>query len=97
MARMSRFGESGRGPKTRGGGDGRGPGRRTPPPPATGLEARYLDERMNSGDIMELSMIDGGTVRGPVEAFDQDVITIRSDAGPVVVRKSDIRFLGKAD
>ncbi len=97
MTRMDRSGGRGHRTKPRGGGDGRSPGRRTPPPPGTGLEARYLSERMNAGDTLELSMIDGRTLCGPVEAFDQDVITIRPDAGPVVVRKADIRYLREID
>ena len=97
MPGMDRPGGGGRKNKPRAGGDGRGPGRRTPPPPGTGLEARYLSERMNAGDALELSMADGRTLCGPVKAFDQDVITIDSDDGPVVVRKADIRFLREAD
>jgi hypothetical protein len=73
------------------------PGRRSPPPHETGLEARYLRERMSAGDPLELSLADGRTIRGPVVDFDQDLITIRAEVGTLVVRKSEIRYLREAD
>ncbi len=70
-------------------------GRRLPPPSATGLEARYLRVAMKAGRPIELHLADGRALRGPIEAFDNDVITIATDDGPLVVRKSDIRYVAE--
>ncbi len=84
-----------RGSRKRNERDGGRPGRRTPPPPATGLENRYFEGVKSSGTLLVLTMTDGQTVSGPVEAFDRELITIGGERGSRVVRKSDIRYISE--
>jgi len=79
-------------------GSGRGrrnpPARRTPPPDATGAEAKYLLQIKESGTPMVVSLTDGETVRGVIEYYDRDMIKINRDTGPnVFIRKSSIRYM----
>lgn len=84
-------------PGPKGGADGTPPGRRPPPPPATGLEARYLQERMDAKDSLTLHMNDGKTVSGVIEGFDRDLITLGWSGGTIIVRKADVRYLHEGD
>ena len=82
-----------RGPKNRGGRPARPP-KRTPPPPRTGLESRYFDECMASGEPLRILLRDGREIRGTVSEHDRDSIHVQSeDLGGVVVRKTEIRYL----
>jgi hypothetical protein len=67
-----------------------------PPPAATELEARYLDECKRKGSTLVVSLRSGDTVRGSIEDFDRDVITIRSAEGLLTLRKTDVRYLAEA-
>ena len=73
--------------------DGRPPGRRQPPPPGTGLEAAFLTQKQRSGAQVVLRLSDGTTVCGKVQEFDRDQIVIEDSSGPIVIRKSEIRYL----
>jgi small nuclear ribonucleoprotein (snRNP)-like protein len=69
------------------------PGRRTPPPTRTGLEAKFFSDAIRSGARLVLMLADGRKVRGTVREFDRDQVTIEEATGSVVIRKSDIRYL----
>jgi hypothetical protein len=73
-----------------------GPARRVPPPAVTGLEGRYLEQCKLRGSVLTVVLGCGTTVRGPIEDFDRDVITIRSSEGSLTLRKADIRYLSEA-
>ena len=70
------------------------PGRRTPPPEATGAEARYLLQVKEAATPVVVKLVDGETVRGVIEYYDRDMIKVNRDSGPnVFIRKSSIRYL----
>ena len=73
----------------------RGPRRpRRPPPPArTGLESEFLERARRDGTRLVLRLADGRTVRGSIEDFDRDLITIDDAGGAIVIRKTEIRYL----
>jgi hypothetical protein len=81
-------GRDGRRPSVR-----RPPGRRTPPPARTGREAKFFQSVMRSGSRLVLLLVDGRKVRGTLRDFDRDQLTIEEATGPVVLRKSEIRYL----
>ena len=73
-----------------------GPHRRAVPPPATGLEARYLKSVNEARTPMLVQLVDGQQVEGVIEYFDRDMIKVRRPEGPhVFVRKSDIRYMSE--
>ncbi len=76
-------------------GNGRPSGPRTPPPPATGLEAKFYQDTIRSGTRVVLSLADGSTVRGVLKEFDRDQIMIEQASGSTVVRKSTIRYISE--
>ena len=82
----------GKGPRRKAGG-GRSPARRTPPPDATGLEAKYLEIMASSGASLIVVTSDGKKIRGVVREFDAELLTLDGEGGPVVLRKSSIRYL----
>ena len=74
--------------------DNRAPvGRRVPPPAHTGLEAKFFEGVVRSGAGLVLLLADGRKLRGTLREFDRDQLTIEEATGPVVVRKSEIRYL----
>jgi sRNA-binding regulator protein Hfq len=83
-------------PRGRSGGkrDSRPP-RRTPPPNATGLEANFFDEAMRERRQLVVTLIDGTKVCGTVEEYDRDQLTIEDSSGPIIIRKSEIRYLAE--
>lgn len=92
----------GKGPRRAHGGKGDGgrapqhPGKRLPPPDATGAEAAYLAKNKEAKTTMVVQLLDGETVRGWIEYYDRDMIKINRDAGPnLFIRKSTIRYLYK--
>ncbi len=91
---MNRF-SGGRDSKPRGRGNGRPSGFRAPPPSATGLEARFLQDTIRAGARVALSLDDGQTVRGVLKEFDRDQVTIERDSGRIVIRKSSIRYIAE--
>jgi hypothetical protein len=82
----------GRGRPRRDGGQGP-PGRRTPPPDATGIESQFFERAVQAGAPLVVKLIDGGSMRGVVREFDRDQLTLEGEGGPIVVRKSEIRYL----
>jgi hypothetical protein len=52
---------------------------------------------MRSGSRLVLLLVDGRKVRGVLRDFDRDQLTIEEATGPVVLRKSEIRYLYKED
>ncbi len=93
MAGMGRPSDKNRG--SRGRGHDRPSGFRTPPPPATGLEAKFYEDTIRAGTRVVLSLADGSTVRGVLKEFDRDQIMIEQASGSVVVRKSTIRYISE--
>ena len=73
--------------------DGRPTGRRPPPPPSTGLEAEFLSQKQRAKVPLVVTLTDGMTVCGTIQGFDRDQITIEDSSGPMVIRKSEIRYL----
>jgi small nuclear ribonucleoprotein (snRNP)-like protein len=69
------------------------PGRRTPPPARTGLEAKFFNDAIRSGARLVVTLADGRKVRGTVQEFDRDQVTIEEATGTVVIRKTEIRYL----
>ena len=68
------------------------PGRKTPPPEATGREARYLFKAREIQAPMVVDLLDGRVVTGTVEYYDRDMIKVVPDEGPgLFFRKEDIR------
>jgi sRNA-binding regulator protein Hfq len=94
--------DRGRGPRARPGngrGEGGPPGGRRPPPPeATGQEAEFLDTVQAAGAPVEIHLRDGRILRGTIEQFDRDTITLeRADGPPLLIRKPDIRYVSAGD
>jgi hypothetical protein len=74
------------------------PGRRTPPPEATGLEARYLQYQSKSETKMRIRLRDGQALEGIIRGFDRDVLTVEPAVGEAVtIRKSEIRYVEEPD
>ena len=86
------FGQT-RGSKYRG--TGRPSGLRTPPPPATGLEAKFYKDKISAGTPVVLSLADGSTVRGVLKESDRDQIMIERASGSIVIRKSTVRYISE--
>lgn len=76
---------------------GRPPQRRTPPPPHTGLEADFFGTLLREDARLVLKLADGREIRGTVCEFDRDQVTIERETGPIVIRKSEIRYLHEED
>ncbi len=93
MAGMNR--PSGKNRRSRNRGNGRPSGLRTPPPPATGLEAKFYEDTISAGTRVVLSLADGSTVRGVLKEFDRDQMMIEQASGSTVVRKSTIRYISE--
>ena len=93
MTGMHRPSGKNRGGKDRG--DGRSPGFRAPPPPATGFESKFYQDTVSAGTRVVLSLADGSTVRGVLKGFDRDQIMIERDSDSIVVRKSTIRYISE--
>ena len=73
-------------------GDRRGP-RRTPPPEATGEEAKYLRGRKSADSTMVFELVDGRTLRGRIAGFDREMIRLAcDDETNLIVRKTEIRY-----
>jgi len=83
-------GKGGKGGKPR-------PGRRTPPPPGTGEESRYLNGLMESGTPLVLVLANGEKGRGTLEEVDRDQITLKAPHGSMVIRKQDIRYIYESE
>jgi len=79
-------------PKKFGGRDAR-PAPRRIPPPRTGLETKFYEEQQQSGASLVVTLIDGTTICGTIQEFDRDQITIEDSSGPIVIRKTEIRYL----
>jgi len=74
------------------------PGRRTPPPEATGLEARYLQYQSKSETKMRVRLRDGQSLEGIIRGFDRDVLTVEPAVGEAVtIRKSEICYVEEPD
>ena len=43
--------------------------------------------------MLVVTLIDGTTISGTVQDFDRDQITIEDSSGPIVIRKTEIRYL----
>jgi hypothetical protein len=70
------------------------PPKRTPPPPATGQESRYLDEQAMRGATLTFKLSDGRELRGVVAEHDCDAIHVTgSDGTGFVLRKAEIRYV----
>ena len=77
---------------------GRGQGRRTPPPDATGAEAEYLLRSKEAGTILTFTLVDGESITGRIEYYDRHMIKIDREGGPnLFVRKSRIRYILESD
>lgn len=73
---------------------GRAPGRRPPPPDATGDESRELTAWSASGAAVVVRLLDGRSVSGRVAGFDRDQIQIDPpDGASVFLRKDSIRTI----
>lgn len=72
-------------------------GRRKAPQDATGEESRYLEERSNSGRRLAIELIDGSHNRGTVRSFNENTIELETEDRPIVVRKSQIRYIEELD
>jgi small nuclear ribonucleoprotein (snRNP)-like protein len=79
-------------PKRFRGREGR-PAPRRVPPPDTGLEAKFYEEQRQAGAAVVVTLTDGTTVCGTIQEFDRGQITIEDSSGPIVIRKSEIRYL----
>ena len=80
-------------PRRRDGRHGGKPQGRRPPPPATGLESKFFESSVRRRQVVVLSVGDGQTIRGVVSEHDNDQIVIEGENGPVVIRKSEIRYI----
>ncbi len=69
--------------------------RRAPvPPPETGREAGFWEEKKTGRTPVVFSLSGGRTVQGIVTEFDQEMVTVEPSDGPsVFIRKSDIRYI----
>lgn len=68
--------------------------RRVPPSDATGREAEFFRRRVGSGNAVVIHLANGEIVRGAIERFDRDMITVGRDEGSdLVLRKRDIRYI----
>jgi hypothetical protein len=69
--------------------------RRTPPPEATGFEARYLTGLHATGSTVRLHLRDGTVIEGIVLDHDRELmsLTASGDGREIAVRKSEIRYL----
>ncbi len=68
--------------------------RRVPPSDATGREAAFFRKRAGSGSAVVIHLASGEVVRGAIERFDRDMITVGRDEGSaLVLRKRDIRYI----
>ena len=90
MSGMNRPSDRDRKSRDRG---GRPSGFRMPPPPATGLEARFYQNAISAGTRVVLSLTDGSKLHGVLREFDRDQITIERASDSVTVRKSTIRYI----
>ncbi len=71
-------------------------GPRTPPPEATGAEARYLTTQMEARTPMTFRLVGGEHVRGVIEYYDRDIIkVVRSGAAGLILRKEIIVYMHK--
>ncbi len=86
---------SGKNRKFGGRGTDRPSGLRTPPPTATGLEAKFYEETISDGTRVVVFLADGSTVRGVLKEFDRDQIMIEQASDSIVVRKSTIRYMSE--
>jgi sRNA-binding regulator protein Hfq len=68
-------------------------GRRTPPSPRTGLEAKFYETKILDATPVVLMLVDGREVRGVIREFDRDQLTLDGENGQILVRKSEIRYL----
>ena len=72
----------------------RPPERRVPPPEATGREAEFFRKRIEAGSAVVIHLANGETVRGAIEHFDREMITVGREGEPdVVLRKRDVRYI----
>ena len=82
------------GPRRKAGGGRRAVERRVRPPDATGREVEFFRKRIESGSALVIHLTNGETVRGTIERFDREMITVARDGGPeVVLRKQEIRYI----
>ncbi len=73
---------------------GRPEGPRMPPPEATGLEAAYLQYRVDAALPTRVRLRDGQSIDGVIREFDRSVLTIEAaDGVPVTIPKAEIGYL----
>lgn len=59
------------------------------------MESRFLEEKRRNGETIHFELRDGRSVRGTVAAHDGEHVEIAGESGPLVIRKSEIRFLAE--
>lgn len=74
---------------------GRMPGRRVPPPAGTGKEAEFFSEVAQQGAEVVVTLIDGTIFSGTVQEHDRDQLILEDSSGPIVIRKSEIRYVAE--
>ena len=57
------------------------------------MEARYLQHKKKTSAVMRVQLRDGQSVEGVIREFDREVLTVEADSGPVLIRKSEIRYI----
>ena len=80
--------------QTRPGEAAKPPGRRTPPPEATGAEVCFLNEIKERRALVVVELSDGLRMSGRVEYFDRNMIKLTRPGGAnVFLKKSDVRLI----
>lgn len=79
-------------PGGRADGDRRGP-RREPPPEATNAEAAYLQQVIQDGARLEVTLLNGQVLRGRLEYYDRDCLKLEPEGGArLLLRKDKIKY-----
>ena len=71
--------------------DRRGP-RRELPPEATHAEAQYLQQAIQDGSTLVVTLLDGTVLRGRLEYYDRDCLKLEPEGGArMLLRKDKIK------
>ena len=82
------------GPRRKAGAGRQAVERRVRPPDVTGREAEFFRKRVASSCDVLIHLANGETVRGTIERFDREMITVACERGPeVVLPKREIRYI----
>jgi sRNA-binding regulator protein Hfq len=70
--------------------------KKAPPPFRTHAETYYYVKQMNNKTLLELELIDGTTIRGTIEWYDEKCLKIRKDTDEnVILFKHFIKLIRK--